>query len=321
MACPRPLGKSFGFSKASFYLERFVPRHATAHIPNVVHNLTKMKKHQIITILLLSTFVFSCNDKLKQNQSTEQIENLEPKINLNELETDFMKWWTYHSDNISLSSNFIGLNEQSDTIDKKQFLEKLSTSNYIPIKLKSDGGFETYKLFKLNSSANESIGSTMKNESLTNLKYYKMEGLSIGEFDFTDLNGFNYTNANTKGKTLILKTWFINCKPCVAEFPELNEFVERQINRNDIIFVSLALDSKAELESFLKKKYFEYKVVPNQDHFIEKKLNLQMYPTHIIVDKNGKILKVVNKASEMISFFEIEKKLTAEIPTPPPPPM
>ncbi len=32
MACPRPLGKSYGFSKASFYLERFVPRHATAHM-------------------------------------------------------------------------------------------------------------------------------------------------------------------------------------------------------------------------------------------------------------------------------------------------
>ena len=32
MACPRPLGKSCGFSKASFYLQSSVPGHATAHI-------------------------------------------------------------------------------------------------------------------------------------------------------------------------------------------------------------------------------------------------------------------------------------------------
>src|SRR5690606_15029725 len=98
-------------------------------------------------------------------------------------------------------------------------------------------------------------------------------------------NKNHYTNENTKGKTLILKTWFINCKACVAEFPELNEFVEKHKHRNDIVFVSLALDTKSELEDFLQKKYFEYEVVPNQEEFIEK-LNLQIYPTHIIVDKD-----------------------------------
>jgi peroxiredoxin len=276
-----------------------------------------MKKHQIITILLLSIFVISCKEKPKKTQLSEQIENLEPNINLNELETDFMKWWTYHSNNISLSLNFTGLNEMSDTIEKKQFLEKLITSKFIPVKVKSNVGFETYKLFKLDSSANKSIRSTIKNESLTNLKHYKMEGLPFSEFELTDMNGNLYTNENTKGKTIILKTWFINCKACVAEFPELNELVEKYKKKNDIMFVSLALDSKSELESFLHKKDFEYKVIPNQRDFIEKKLNLQIYPTHIVVDRNGIILKVVNKASEIIEFLENEKKLTENIPPPP----
>ena len=279
-----------------------------------------MKKHQIITILLLSIFVFSCKEKSEKIKLSEQVENLDPKVNLIELKIDFMKWWTYHSNNITLSSNFTGLNEKLDTIEKKQFLEKLITSNYIPIKLKSNKGLATYKLFKLDSSANKSIGTTIKNESLTNLKHYKMEGLSFPEFDFTDLNGNLYNNENTKGKIIILKTWFINCQACVAEFPELNEFVEKHKEMSDIIFVSLALDSKSELESFLQKKDFEYKVVPNQGDFIQKKLNLQFYPTHIVIDRNGTILKVVNKASEMISFFENEKKLTEKI-LPPPPPM
>jgi len=219
----------------------------------------QLKKHQIILILLLLIFLFSCKEKPEKTQLSETVKNLDPKINLTELETDFMKWWTYQSNIISLSSNFTGLNEKSDTIKKKQFLEKLITSNYIPVKLKSDKGFETYKLFKLDSSANKSIGSTIKSESLTNLKHYKMEGLPFPEFDFTDLKGNLYTNEKTKGKTIILKTWFINCKACVAEFPELNEFVERHKQNNDIIFLSLALDSKDELESFLQKKFLNIK--------------------------------------------------------------
>src|SRR5690606_18200463 len=98
--------------------------------------------------------------------------------------------------------------------------------------------------------------------------------------------------------------------------------VEKYKNRNDIIFISLALDSRPELEEFLQKKNFEYQVVPNQRKFIKGKLNLQIYPTHIILNKNGRIIKVVNDASKMISFFENEKRIkrtTKNIPPPPPP--
>ncbi|SDG50202.1 hypothetical protein SAMN04488027_102244 [Psychroflexus sediminis] len=38
------LGKTCGFPEAGFYLERFVPRHATAHIHNVAHNAEKTEK-------------------------------------------------------------------------------------------------------------------------------------------------------------------------------------------------------------------------------------------------------------------------------------
>ena len=186
-----------------------------------------MKKLKVITIFLLSIFVFSCNEKSKRTQLTEIVETLEPNVYIGELTSDFRKWWIYYSDNISLSSDFAGLNEQSDTIDKKQFLEKLTTGNYIPLKIKSDNKVEVYKLYKLDANANKSIGSTIKNESTRIYGLYEMEGTPLPQFTFTDLKGNIYTNENTKGKTIILKTWFINCKACVAEFPELNEFVEK----------------------------------------------------------------------------------------------
>lgn len=276
-----------------------------------------MKRYLIIITLLFSIFLFSCKEKSKKQQITQKIEKLEPKVNLNELETDFMKWWTYYSYNISLSTNFIGLNKKSDTIDKMHFLEELSSGNFIPLKLKSIDIINRYKLYKLDSIGKKNIGSTIKNVSLTSLKHYKMEGSRFPKFDFTDLNGNNYTTESTKGKIIIIKTWYVNCKACVAEFPELNKFVEKYKNNKDVIFISLALDSKSELEEFLKKKMFKYEVVPNQREFIDEKLNLRIYPTHIILDKNGTILKVVNKASEMISFMENDIKSTKNTPPSP----
>jgi len=267
-----------------------------------------MKRHQLITILLLSIFIFSCKEKSEKTQLFKKVENLEPDINIKELESDYIKWWTYHSYNISLSSNFKGLSEKSDEIDKNQFLKELTSGNFIPLKLKSNDGINSYKLYKLDPLNTNGISTTIKNESLTHLKHFKMESTEFPKFDFTDLNGNHFNNENTKGKTIVFKTWFIKCQACVEEFPELNEFVEKYKNRSDLIFLSLAKDSKPELNKFLQKKPFEYKVVANQKEFIVKTLKLQIYPTHIVVDKNGIILKVTNKASEMISFFEYKKK-------------
>ena len=45
------------------------------------------------------------------------------------------------------------------------------------------------------------------------------------------------------------------------------------------------------------------------EHYMVDKLSVTEYPTHILIDKEGKILKVVNKIDELIPFFkrEIEK--------------
>lgn len=263
-----------------------------------------MKILQPISILFLFAALFSCGGKPEASAVSEKAEILDPKVDLRELQSDFMKWWTYHSSTITLSSDFVGIDELSDSLGKKQFLEKLGTGRFIPLRLASDSGLESYKLFPLDSSAYDITGSTIANESMTNLKHFNMEGMPFPEFDFTDLAGNRYTNQSTQGKTLILKTWFIGCVACVEEFPELNELVEKYRKRDDLIFLSLALDTPAELEKFLKKRNFEYQVVPGQKDFIMGKLDLQIYPSHLIIDQNGSIAKVVNKASEMILFVD-----------------
>ncbi len=273
-----------------------------------------MMKKPILIIMLASLFIIiSCSEKK---------ESMIPNTDLSILETDFMQWWTYHSKNIILSSEFIPFNENSDQISKNDFLKKLTSGKFIALKLISKDSLTYYKLFKLDKNSDKGIGGTIKNVSAREYKHFKMEGTSFPKFSFTDLNGKTYTSENTKGKTIILKCWFISCKPCVAEFPQLNKLVEKYQNREDVLFISLTFDSKKELRNFLIKKPFDYAVVPDQKDFMEKTLKVHTYPTHFIIDKQGIIQKVVNKADEMISVLESEK-IIQEIQTkrsPPPPP-
>ncbi|MEO0898811.1 MAG: TlpA disulfide reductase family protein [Bacteroidota bacterium] len=260
-------------------------------------------KQALSILFLLCVLAVSCTKRPSQTSLPEGKEDLEVDVDLNELQIDFMKWWTYHTHHIHLSSNFRGLDENADTLEKKLFLEQLISSHYLPIQVKSGDSVDTYQLVKM-GAADGNIQKTIKNESLTQLKHLNMEGTPVPSFEFPDLHGKVYNTENTKGKTLILKTWFTSCKACIAEFPELNEFVGKYLHRKDIIFVSVATNTAAELESFLAKRRFEYEVIPNQGDFIGQELDLQIYPTHIVIDKDGIVLKVVNKASEMMAFVD-----------------
>lgn len=201
---------------------------------------------------------------------------------------------TYQERNVVLSEDFTALDMDFKIITKESFLTFLSSGDYLPLKLNSKDSISYYQLYKLDASANADIRLTLKSQGSRELALYKLEGTSFPDFKFVDLEGNEFTKENTKGKTLVLKCWYIACHACVKEMPALNDMVNLYKNRKDILFVSLAFDSKDELTSFLKKRPFIYSVVPDQEDFMKDILNLHMYPTHFIVNKQGLIVKVVN---------------------------
>ncbi len=48
------------------------------------------------------TVCFSCQENADNTRPSEPANRLEPYINLAELGTDYMTWWSYHVKNISL---------------------------------------------------------------------------------------------------------------------------------------------------------------------------------------------------------------------------
>jgi peroxiredoxin len=259
-----------------------------------------MKKN-IQLLLLLSLFtIASCSERADYGQ---------PDVNVESLQKDCMKWWTYYCNQINLSSDFIAIDTLSNKISKAAFLESLTTGKYIPVKLTpKDTSVICYKLFQLGKTADKGIEGATKFVSRIEYEHFKVEGQQFPKFNFTDLNGKLYTNENTKGKIVVLKCWFIGCKTCVAEFSELNEMVNQYKNRDDIVFVSLAFDKTEALKEFLLKKPFSYATVSDQKLYLMDTLKVYDYPTHFLIDKDGKIVKIVGKASRLKSVLAKELK-------------
>lgn len=92
------------------------------------------------------------------------------------------------------------------------FLQKMSSGDYIGIKLKANRKINTYQLYTLGEDADPNIRRQVKSLSMDQLNNFKKIGTKFPDFNFQDLEGNTFTNSNLNGKTIVLKTWFIVCK-------------------------------------------------------------------------------------------------------------
>ncbi|NVK52829.1 MAG: TlpA family protein disulfide reductase [Flavobacteriaceae bacterium] len=119
-------------------------------------------------------------------------------------------------------------------------------------------------------------------------KLIELKGKTIKPFNVNDIYGNSYSSESLKGKVVVMNFWFIACTPCVQEIPDLNEVVEKYLDRDDVVFLAFAKDTESLLGKFLAHTQFEYNIIPRATS-ISKLYNVYAYPTHIVVDKKGMI--------------------------------
>ena len=211
---------------------------------------------------------------------------------------DLKSFLKYYDQHLKLSEDFVALNTSSTIISKSQFLLKLSSGAYLPLRLLSkDTAF--YMLYKMNMVIDNDIPVLIKSLADTEYDHFKMQNKPLAGLNFIDMDGKRYNRETTKGKIVVLKFWFIQCQKCIEEMPALNELIKQYENRQDIVFVSLALDKEEELKKFLQKRTFNYAVVPDQKKYVIENLKITIFPTHLIINKQGLVTKVVNKYEQM----------------------
>ncbi|GAB3891684.1 hypothetical protein GCM10028803_03750 [Larkinella knui] len=244
-----------------------------------------MKVNVVFGLLILSLVISSCDQK---KDSAEPV--MAPAVILKDI-TSFL---AYRQQNVKLDEDFLALDTVSNRLDRGSFLKLIATGNYFPLRLKSKDSTAIYQLATLTPSTNQDIRITVKYWGLEEWEHYQKEGTPLPDYTFTDLDGKRYTKTTTKGKILVLKCWFLACLPCIQEIPVLNDLKQRYKDRDDILFVSLCFDSPEKVAAFLKKKKFDYAVVPNQQKFLEDTLQVNSYPTHFVINRQGLIARKVN---------------------------
>ena len=107
------------------------------------------------------------------------------------------------------------------------------------------------------------------------------------DFEVVTLDGKKLRLSDLKGKAVVLNFWFIGCAPCRVEIPGLNNLTE-EFKEKDVVFIAFALDKEKNLKSFLQETPFKYQIVPNAGKIADQ-FRVRAYPTHIIINKEGRI--------------------------------
>jgi len=232
-----------------------------------------------------------------------------PEVDPIQIQKNFNDWSAYQSKKIMLSRDFVALDALSKEIPKESFLNQLANGNFIPVRLKSDDSIYYYKLFKIQPKSDTSIKATINQIGFDAYKNFKMEGTAFPDFSFKDLNGNVISNESMKGKIIVIKCWYIHCTPCIREFPQVNHLTEEYKDRKDIVFISLAEDSPEQLKAFLARKPLSYSVIPDMKIYMNESLQLNSFPTHFILNKEGLISKVLPNFESLEVALAKESKL------------
>lgn len=134
------------------------------------------------------------------------------------------------------------------------------------------------------------------------------------EFSMKDLNGNVVSSKDLEGKKVHVNFWSTACKPCIMEFPDLNELKESNPGE-EFVFITFAPESAQKISALLDKKPLNYIVIPDAAEYLDL-LGISTYPTNYFVNSNGEIEEVIEGARfevEMVDGKEVFKPANLEI--------
>jgi len=128
-------------------------------------------------------------------------------------------------------------------------------------------------------------------------------GQSLAAFKLRDLQGRKYDSKALVGKIVVLNFWFINCGPCRLEIPELNKLVHQYKQRDDVVFLAVALDDRAAIQTFVEKRPYDYALVADGRYFAER-YGITSFPTNVVVDRQGNVVFHAQYHPNMAAYLQ-----------------
>ena len=128
-------------------------------------------------------------------------------------------------------------------------------------------------------------------------------GQLIAPFKLRDINGRKFDSKELKGKIVVLNFWFIRCGPCRMEIPELNTLVKQYAGREDVVFLAVALDERADIQDFVRQYPYDYALVP-AGRYVAQGYGIKSYPTNLVLNREGKVVFHAQYHPNMAFFLQ-----------------
>ncbi len=141
------------------------------------------------------------------------------------------------------------------------------------------------------------------------------EGLVVGSkapnFLGRTLDGKVFRLNKSEGKLKVVNFWWVFCKPCVVEMPELIE-LEKKYTDVKFIFVHVYAKDNDKIPGFLKNLGITPSTVVLGNSKLLTLYKFQALPHTVVLDSNNKILLVLSGYTEenMKKIIEVVEKHT-----------
>lgn len=220
-------------------------------------------KYNHYTLLLLLV-LNSCNNPSEEKITFQQIKDSSNRAVLTRIEENITFYDTDHK-----------------IISTDKFNQLLAEGLYLSEQIQRTDGSEEVHLISIKEHAKE------------------LEARPLPDFELLNLSGEKYTNQSLIGKVTILSFWFTASHICTTDIIALNNFAKKYSDKDDCIWLAAALDNPSNLSRFLRGKNWDFEFAADQE-LLALKFGILTYPTHLVIDQEGNIVKAIIHQSKTV---------------------
>jgi len=133
------------------------------------------------------------------------------------------------------------------------------------------------------------------------------DGKEAPDFTLKSIDGTDLSLSSLRGKYVILDFWGSWCGWCIKGFPEMKKYYEKYNDRMEILGVDCN-DTEDKWKAAVEKHELKWKHVFNpNDSDLPARYAVSGFPTKIVIDPEGKIIKTV--AGEDPAFYNFLDEL------------
>ena len=134
-------------------------------------------------------------------------------------------------------------------------------------------------------------------------------------FSLTDLNGQTLSEQDFQNRVTLVNFWFPTCPGCVSEMPKLVKMDGDYRGRDfQILAISVPVSPENGLEqvrAYSEQRRLPFRVAFDAERSVSRSyLNTELYPTSVLVDKQGKVLKTYVGIPDFAALYrEVDAEL------------